>query len=125
METTLLYTMELDDSKAKNIRMLYEISQELSANLHVMLIAEDSSMESYKKYNHILDILRNFYDYQQVHYHFVYNVQTAEEIIQMTKNINIDWLAFEHANSSFIERVFSNKSTERLILKAEIPVLVF
>ncbi len=121
----ILYTMELDDSKAKNIRLLYEISKELSANLHIMLIAEDNSVESYKKYNHILNTLRNFYDYRQVHYHFVYNIQSVDEIIRMTKNIMIDWLAFEHAKSSFIERVFSNYNTERLILKSEIPVLVF
>ena len=121
----ILYVMELDDNKAKSIRHIFELSKDLKANLHVMIIGPDSSKEQLEKYNHIVNTIQQFYDCDQARFSLATHVESADEIIKKTEQMQVDWLAFDHKESNFFERVFSNLNTERLILKAEIPVLVF
>lgn len=121
----ILYVMRLDDKKARNIRVLHNMAKELDAKLHIMMLSDDDTVENHKEYERIVAALENFYDYKRIQYHFVLEVQTANEIKRMTSTLQINCLAFEHAESSFVEKVFSDLNSERIILQSEIPVLVF
>ncbi len=121
----ILYVMELDDSKAKNIRTLHTIATALNANLHIMLVADEASKGTTEKYNHLVNTMQRFYNYRQLKYSLVTNIDSAKEIQNMSEQLLIDWLAIEHSEEPFFERIFSNLHSDRIILRSEIPVLVF
>jgi nucleotide-binding universal stress UspA family protein len=121
----ILYVMELDDNKAKNIRRLYNLATTLNANLHIMLSTEEVTEATTDKYNHIVETMRTFYNYQAVRYSLISNVESAKEIGKMAERMVVDWLAIEHSEESFINRIFSDLNSDRIILQSKIPVLVF
>lgn len=121
----ILYVMELDDHKAQNIRNLHRIATVLNANLHIKLVATEDTAEIRNKYDHIVNTMQTFYNYLAVRYSLSTDVSSAEEIGDMSERMLINWLAIEHAEESFISRIFSNLNSDRIILQSDIPVLVF
>ncbi|MFK8007559.1 MAG: hypothetical protein AB8H03_14365 [Saprospiraceae bacterium] len=121
----ILYVMEIDDEKVANMRFLTSIATAMKANIAVVLLSNERSEKEMNKYNHIVRTMRTILGYDNVNFHQFFTQDPANTIDNLLTHVNADWLAFEHASRSFLERMLNNYNTKRLILQSEIPVLVF
>ena len=121
----IVYIMDMNDEKVNNMRFLTNLADKLNSNLAVVLLSNGNNKEEMDKYNEVVNIMRTLLEYKNVNFHQIFTEDSAETIDKLLTRVNADWLAFEHESSSFLERIFDNYNTKRLILQSEIPVLVF
>ena len=119
------YIMDFNDHKVENMKFLSELAAETGAALSVLTISDGIRNEDIDKYNDTIDALRSMLNHPDVTFHRVFSEESAENVERLLENTDADWLAFEHKSQSFLERVFGDFNTKRLILQSEIPVLVF
>lgn len=121
----IVYVMELNDKKVVNMRLLTNLAEELNSNIAVVLLSSERSEKEIEKYNQVVITLRSLLGYENVNFHQIFTQDSAETIDSLLTHVKADWLAFEHESRSFLTRMLENYNTKRLILQAEIPVLVF
>lgn len=119
------YVMDFDDQKIENLKFLSELAKEANAELSILMISDGKRNEDTEKFNAAIDSLRSMLSQTNITFHRVFSEESAETVERLLENTDADWLAFEHKSQSFLERVFGNFNTKRLILQSEIPVLVF
>lgn len=120
----ILYIMDLEDETVENMRTLSRISKKLHAHVTVAVVSENVK-EQDAKFVAMTKTFRQLLGYDSVTYRQIYTEQAAETIEEIMKETQSDWLAFEQQNKGFFERLFDDYNTQKLILKSEVPVLVF
>jgi len=122
----ILYVMDIDDQKSDNIRLLTKIAESLNASVDVVMISEKQNDDEIHQHTQTIDILKNSLGFENISYHQLFTKNATGDVVdQLIKNINADWLTFEHQSSSFLDRVLGTDNSKRLILQSKIPVLVF
>lgn len=121
----LLYIMDLEDATVGNMRLLTGLAEQLEAHLTVAVISDENIKDEDDKFLTTIQAFRLLLDYKSVTYQQVFGAEAATVVQNLVKETNADWLAFEQKGKTFLERLFNDYNTKRLILQSEIPVLVF
>ena len=121
----ILYVMDLNDHKVENMRFLSDTARKLDAKLTVAVVNNDATPDEQERYAFVVNTLQQLLGYTKVSFHQVFAEESAAVVEQLMETERADWLAFEHKSQSFLERVFNDYNTKRLILQSERPVLVF
>ncbi len=125
----LLYladTQALMDGKYKGFRFLRYFSDLHGATVAVGFISNQSKVE--REQLHLGEAMDKFHHELPFQFHDEYRFfldNSAEEILQMASLTQTDIVAFPYRESSIFKRFFENEITHTLVLKANIPVLVF
>lgn len=121
----MLYIMDLQDATVENMRFLTTIAEGLQAQLTVAVISEERIKEKDTRFLTTIKTFRQLLGYKDVTYQQVFAEEAAEVVQKLVVETNADWLSFEQKGKTFLERLFNDYNTKRLILQSEIPVLVF
>lgn len=121
----LLYIMNQQDAKVENMRILTRLADQLDIQIQVVLHSDEHDPIPKSTFKEMVDIFHQLLNYKEVSFHQIHREKNSEAFMKIVELIQPDWLAFEQKNRSFIERMFDNYNTKRLILQADIPVLVF
>lgn len=123
--SNILYLMDKDSENAENMRYLVELSTTFDAEITVVTIVTGEESEMDEKHRKTVTNLCNSLDYININFQRVFTKNAPEAIEQLMTQMEADWLAFEHKDRSFLERVFGDYNTEHLVLNSKKPVLVF
>lgn len=123
----ILYMMGINDHAVENMRILSQIAEATDAHITVAVIngEDEEVIESNPKYLRMVKTFRQFLGYNKTTYMQVFSDNAADSVKNLAEEKGADWLAFQHKNKSFFDRIFSDYNTEHLILQSKIPVLVF
>lgn len=122
----ILYIMDMDDdTKMKNMQALTTFSTKLMAHLKVVLISEDEEGNVDEKYRQMVDFFNNMFVSHHITFHRLNGMKSGDRVNELVDTDSPDWIAFEHKDKGFFQRVLGDYNTERLVLQAERPVLVF
>lgn len=120
----LLHIMDMGDAKLENLRILTNLAANLEAHLQVVLISDKNITEADGNYQKMIDLFDNVLEFKNITFHRMFGDKSGEEIVNLSNALKPDWLAIEHKNRTFIERLFDDYNTKQFILQSEIPVLV-
>jgi len=121
----ILYIMDKDSENVENMRYLLELSSAFDAHIKVVTIANDEQGPQDKQYESTITTICDSLNFKDITFHRVFTQNASETIDELMKQTKADWLAFEHRDRSFLERVFGDYNTKHLILNSPKPVLVF
>ena len=121
----LLYIMNQQDAKVENMRILTRLADQLDTQIQVVLHSDKNDPTSKSTFKEMVDIFHHLLNYKEVSFHQIYGQKSSDEFTKIVELIQPDWLVFEQKNRTFIERVFDDYNTKRLILQSDIPVMVF
>ncbi len=121
----ILYIMDKDSENVENMHYLVELSTAFGAKIKVVTIAQDQEAAANKRYENTVINLCETLNFKDITFHRVFTQDASRTIDQLMEQTKADWLAFEHKDRSFLERMFGDYNTEHLILNSKKPVLVF
>lgn len=119
-------TQALMDGKYKGFRFLRYFSMLHAATVAVGFITNQAKVE--REQLHLGEAMDKFHNELPFQFHDEYRFfldNSADEILQMASLTRTDIVAFPYRESSIFRRFFENEITRTLVLKANIPVLVF
>lgn len=120
----LLYLMDFTDTKVDNLRFLSKLSKRIKADLQVVLLSEKKTEEGQARYDEMRRIFQSLLNYKNVTFHHVIANKDAEKVRKIVTETAPDCLAIEPKSKSFLERLFNDYHTQRIVLQSEIPVIV-
>ncbi len=121
----ILYVMDKESENMENMRFLVELSRSFGASIMVVTITNDQQEAADKRAEDTVINLCDSLNFKELVFHQVFTKNISEAIKKLMEHTDADWLAFEHKDRSFLERLFSDYNTEHLILQSKKPVLVF
>lgn len=104
---------------------LNTVSTHLDAKVTVGFIIGDVPNEPTFNAGAAMEMLRLGLPNQNNHEFRFFSDYTAEQILQLAKLTQMDIVAFPFREVSLFDRFFDNEVTRTLVLKSEVPVLVF
>jgi hypothetical protein len=116
----------LMDGKYKGFRFLRQFADTHSAQVAVGFISDPINPEHEQiKIGEAMDVFKASLPFQFNHEYRFFMHHSAEEILQLAGITHTDIVAFPFRESGFFARFFDNEITRSLVLKADMPVLVF
>lgn len=120
----MLYLMDLDDAKVDNMRFLSDLSKRTKADLQVVLLSEQKTLEGQARYEELKKVFHSLLNYKNITFHHVIASKDAEKVQKLVTETQPDCLAIEQKSKPFLERLFNDYHTQRIVLQSEIPVVV-
>ncbi|MFK7807865.1 MAG: hypothetical protein AB8F74_08725 [Saprospiraceae bacterium] len=121
----VLYIMDMNDEKVENMRYLSNLCKELRARLIVVTLTDGEVNDNDERYLNTTKTFRELLGYDNIEFQKVYANDLANATDRMLEKTEAGWLAFEHKDRSFLERMMDSYNTKHLILQSDKPVLVF
>jgi len=121
----VMFLMDLDEMKEEEIIKDTRLLNQLGASVQVVFISEEKIDEDDERFTQTVKFFQRELGEERVAFFGVYGNEKAERIEELSKMKDADWLAFDFESKNFFDRMFGNINTNKLILKADIPVLVF
>ncbi|MBK9018155.1 MAG: universal stress protein [Saprospiraceae bacterium] len=127
--TRIMYLADaqsLSDGRYKGFRFLKTFAEMHSAQVVVGFIFDpENSGLNQTKLGEAMDAFKASLPLQFTHEYRFFLHNSFEEILQMAGITHTDIVAFPFRESSVLERFFDHEITRMLVLKADMPVLVF
>lgn len=119
-------TQALIDGRYKGFRFLRKFADTHSAQVIVGFIFDPVNDDREQiKLGEAMDAFKSSLPFQFNHEYRFFLHYSAEEILQTAGITKTDIVAFPFRQSSVLDRFFDNEITRTLVLKADMPVLVF
>lgn len=121
----LMYLMDENTVNAEHITRLSRFANAFNATIAAVYLAEEGKKLPAEELDRKMDSVRKLIPSTPFFHYQFEPKNTAEEIMQIAEWSKTDVVAFPFQESNFLNRLFDNENTERLILKASVPVIVF
>lgn len=118
--------MDYNVEDLDNLKYLQQFCRLSNAKLIVANFSEKKLDKSeVKKFNIRSARIKEYLDYNKVSFYQDFSLDAYENIQNILDHSNVDMLAFQQLNKSFLQRLLDAKNTKSLILNSELPTLVF
>ncbi len=119
-------TQALVDGQYKGFRFLRRFADAHNATIVVGFVntTTDEARENIS-IGEAMEAFKQRLPFQFKHEYHFFQHHNAEEILSMANLTHTDIVAFPFREASFFQRFFENEITRSLVLKADMPVLVF
>lgn len=118
--------MDYNVADLDNLKYLQQFCRLSNAKLIVANFSERSiDQTDVKKFEIRAAQIKTCLDYDKVSFYQDFSLNAYENIQTILNSSNVDMLAFQKLNKSFLQRLLDAKNTKSLILNTELPTLVF
>lgn len=121
----IAYIVDFNEEHLEDLEKLAVFAERFNAKITLLTIAGEMTKEKNVSFLSTAHHLKNRMSRGQIEYGELDKDNVTQEVHDYIKNKRVDWLAFHEKDKNFLQRIFDQYNTERLILDTNIPVLVF
>ena len=115
----------LENHDYPGFRGLRAFSANVGAKITVGFLADELANEPFYNSGAAMELLRQSLPEQPDHEFRFFADLEADEILEMANLTKVDMIAFPFREANLFKRFFENEITRELLLKANLPILVF